>query len=146
MRNLIVLMSFVLSSACSAAPADSQPANEFDEVEQPEPLPSEIRGLWAESAKDCKDEYATSRMKVGANWIAFYESYGFMQISTQAGLPDLDQSLAVSFIMSGEGSTWTNELIFGWDKAKPKELFLIEAKTPESMMRERKRERYLKCN
>ena len=153
MRNSTIFAGLFFAAACSPASAQNESAadssrsesTDYNKIEQPEPTPAAIRGLWAESLKDCADQYATSRMMVGSNWISFYESYGLMQISTPAGIPDLRESLAVHFIMSGEGSTWSNEIVFGWGRGKPDELFLIEAKTSESMNRERKRDRYVRC-
>jgi hypothetical protein len=120
-------------------------AVDYNKLETPDPIPLAVRGSWDESAKECKNENSTTRLVVGANWVAFYEAYGLMQISTGAGLPDTDESLSVRFAMSGEGSTWDNELVFAWNKAKTNELILVEAKSPENMDRERTRERYVRC-
>ena len=121
-------------------------STEYNKVEAPDLIPTALRGSWDASTQACKDPDSTTRAKVGANWIAFYEAYGLLQISTPAGLPDKDDSLAVRFVMSGEGSTWDNELVFGWDKAKPNEVVVVEAKTAENMTSERQRGRWIRCN
>jgi len=118
---------------------------DYNKVEQAELLPNMLRGAWDLSIADCVNEDSTSRMGIGANWIAFHEGYGLLQISTAAGIPDDNQSLAVRFVMSGEGSTWDHELVFSWNEGRPNELFLIEAKSPENMDRDRTRDRYIRC-
>ena len=132
-------MSIILFLAAAAAPID------YDKLEVPDPIPPALRGSWEETAKECRNEYSTTRLVVGANWVAYYEAYGLMQISTHAGIPDTDESLSIRFAMAGESSTWDNELVFAWNKSKSDELILIEAKTPENMERERTRVRYVRC-
>jgi hypothetical protein len=121
-------------------------ATDYNKMEEPDLIPSALRGAWDMTVEACKDPNSTTRMQIGANWITFYEAHGLLQISTPAGLPDTDESLAARFVMSGEGATWDNELVFGWDKAQANRLIAVEAKTAENMMSQRKRERWVKCS
>ena len=133
-------MSLLLFLSAAAAPVV-----DYNKVETPELIPSAIRGSWDASTAACKNEDSTSRVAIGANWIAYYEAYGLLQISDQAGIPDTDESLAMRFAMAGEGSTWDNEIVLAWNKAKPNELISIDAKTPENMNTERQRQLWIRC-
>lgn len=119
---------------------------EYNKVETTDLIPAAIRGAWDASQAACKDEYSTTRMAIGANWISFYESHGLLQIATPAGIPDTDQSVALRFVMGGEGSTWDNEIVLAWSGSQPGQLIWIAAKSEENMNSDRQREQYIRCS
>lgn len=132
-------MIIVLMLAAAGAQVD------YNKAIAPDPIPPFLRGAWDVSGRECTNQYSTTRMAVGVNWISFYESFGLVQISTPAGIPETDESLAIRFTMAGEGSSWDSEMVFGWNKATPNTLISIEAKSNENMNRERAREILVRC-
>lgn len=118
----------------------------FDAPRQPDAIPSSIRGAWDSSTADCANAHSVSRVHIGANWIGFYESGGVLQISTPAGIPDFEKSMAFRFVMAGEGSTWDNELVLGWNTEPANQLTWIEAKSKDNFDRDRERGQWVRCS
>ena len=158
-RYLFALAGPILLTACSPRQAENTDKKSLSEVNAaapknkidfnknlyPEPIPVAIRGKWAATIQDCKNEDADSRINIGSNWIGGPEYYGIMQISSWGGIPDVDESFAVRFAMSGIGSTWDKEFVFAWYKSNHNELLMVEPETTKNMYRRRRRTIYVRC-
>ena len=117
----------------------------FDDLLTVGQIPKDIRGAWDDSTAACLEEHSTSRAHIGANWIAFYEARGILQITTPAGLPNYETSLAMNSLMAGEGTTWQNEFVLAWDGQTPNDITWFEKKDFEYSSGSRASQKWVRC-
>ena len=108
-------------------------------------IPASMRGAWDETAAACDDEYSISRVHIGSNWVAFYESEGILQYSTPAGIANFDNAVALRFVMGGEGSTWINSFVLAQNEQASDRLTLFEVKDLSNLEQERRSETWVRC-
>jgi len=107
----IIILAVLMGSSTLASP---DYAKRYD----PPSIPKQLWGSWDSSAKSCREQYSTTRMVIGIDWIGFYESEGKLTITTAGGNPD-GESVVARFVMGGEASTWDLELRFNYSLDKP---------------------------
>lgn len=118
------------NDATGQSTATVPPKIDYNRVDSPALLSTELRGLWAPSLKACSDPDSDSRFAIGANWIGTYESYGRLQISTNGATSAAGSKAIVSqFAMAGEGTTWDAEITMEWKGNSPQSIILSESVT-----------------
>lgn len=100
-------------------------------------LPKQLWGSWDSSVKNCREQYSTTRLAIGIDWVGFYESEGKLMITTAGGSPD-GESIVGRFVMGGEASTWDLELRFNYSLDRPNLLKLAFEKGGQE-------ESYVRC-
>ncbi|MGQ9425257.1 hypothetical protein ACXYTJ_06035 [Gilvimarinus sp. F26214L] len=67
-------------------------------------VPPQFQGEWNRTIADCGTGRNASRLRIGSNWIAFYESRGVIEVFATQG----DEELALIAQLEGEGERWSS--------------------------------------
>ena len=127
MRVLIPAVFLVLA-ACGGADEPAIPADESPIPVEPDGgigdgatpvavdeagIPATLRGRWGLVAADCEPGRADAKglMVVSGDKLEFYESVGTLGTASER----LPQSIRAGFAFTGEGMTWTREMVLETD-------------------------------